>query len=318
MLNKLRCHKILSYKVITVLIISNFLCYISMAAENPKAVFTASQLQEKLANQNSNIYSWYIEYNSVHSDDFQKPLGAYLHRIVAASRSGDFFHWSAKGTSNYSWQDDPLQQRLTITSSSAFSEVPIDRAFRVLKLKPNDTLPGTSSQELLFVALGWWPFEQRATPKFKDNAPCVLKDVAICPKYTVRPLQQLINGHWCHLLEHRRHDRLWLDVERNCAILAREILDHKTGNVLQRIELTKHQEVISGIWVPMEIRNIVFDEQSNNEVQHKLVDATAKILNIQINVPLPRKLLDFTPLPGSIQVMDDHHFEKKVPGGFDY
>lgn len=319
MSSRLKTGRTITNRIIIVCtIFLSLLCSLDATEENRPAVLSSEELRQRLAKLHSDIHVWYVEYESVPDNDPAQPQGAHVHRIVAARAPDQFYHWSAKGTAAYTWRDDPLQQRLTINSSSAVSEKPIDRTFIITSMKPDDPLPGTIPQEFLFVTFGWWPFEERPAPRYKGDTPSVLRDIARSPNYAVNPVQQLVDGHWCHVLEYPKHDRLWLDCERNCALLAREILNPKTGSILQRIEMKEHREVKPDIWVPMEFRNILFEESGQKRDRRKLLDVVIKVLNVKVNEPLSDTLFSFEPRPGSIQYFGDGRFEQKVPGGTEY
>ena len=88
----------------------------------------------------------------------------------------------------------------------------------------------------------------------------MLNEVVASNEYSVvRPLQEEIDKRFCHVLERPAYDRLWIDVERGCALLARETHAQLNGALVQRIELSGHKEVSPGIWFPTKLRNIQYD-----------------------------------------------------------
>lgn len=286
-------------------------------AENRVAVLTSEQVRQRLGDLHAQLRTWLVEFESVPSDDPTTPPGAYLHRTLAARMPDQYHCRSAKGTERYSWRDDPFQRRLLINSSSCVHERPLDRAYSRWSLKPDDPMPGTTSQEILFAAFGWWPFEHRPSPTYRDS-PCAFRDIARSAKYVVRPFQEQVDGRWCHVLEYPGRDRLWLDCQRNCTLLAREAVDPDTGDIVQRIELSKHAQIKPGLWVATEFRNIVYETGGQNEERIKQVDAVFRVLTAQINDPLPEELFRFEPRPGSLEILDNGRFEQSVPGGTEY
>lgn len=296
------------------LLLVGLLC-VSSAADGAerRAVFSSEELRARLNDYHARIHSWYFEYESNRQELPGNPVGSYLHRIVAAKSSGEFMHFSAHGTAFLDWRNDPLQQRMLVTGQQVVSEFPFNRSLRIAKLLPSSALPGTANSEFLFSALGWWPFEHRPPPVFHD-LPYVLPAIANSPLYVVRPSMEELDGHWCHVLEYPRRDRLWLDCLRGCTLLAREADDPKTGVRLQRIELTRHRQVQPGIWVAMQIRNIQYDEIPDGSA----LDSTMTILDVRLNDDVTRTLFRFEPSPGSIQFTGKDSFRQTVPGGYDY
>ena len=133
--------------------------------------------------------------------------------------------------------------------------------------------------------------------------------------------QELVQGHWRHVLEYSGHDKLWLDCDRGCAILARELIDPKNGLLGQRIEACDHRQVQSGIWVPFQFRNMLFvadkaKPQTGNVV--KVLDAVLDVLEVRLNEQVREELFRFEPLPGSIQTMGRDRTEQVVAGGTEY
>ena len=89
-------------------------------------------------------------------------------------------------------------------------------------------------------------------------------------------MQEKVEDRWCHVLEYPGHDRLWVDVERNGALMMQEMFNPNTGALLQRIELKGYREVKPGIWAPREFRNIAFDGSGQKGDHHKLTDVVIK------------------------------------------
>jgi hypothetical protein len=269
------------------------------------------QVKQQLADTLASVTSLYIEYKSAVDDEVGKPRGGYLHRVVACS-AGHFLHWSAKGTDGYSSREDPIQQRACIIGDVMIAEYPSDRVFRTARVAANDPLPGSLPREFMFAVVGWWPCPGRPAPRFRDDAPLVLCDVARSPAYRLRPEQELVGDRWCHVLEVPGKDRLWLDGDRAWAMMARELLGEDGRTVIQRVELSEHQQVKPGIWVPKKIRNLVWDD-----LGRKVTDAVLLVQEVQVNDPLPDSLFDAQMKPGSVEITDDGTIVQRVPGGTD-
>jgi hypothetical protein len=224
-----------------------------MPAERRPAAVPPEQLRQQLIESQSRIRAWCIEYESA---DDNKSGKSHPHRVVAAKAPDYFFHWSTHETPGFGWREDPFQQRLTITPSRSIIERPGHRQFRLLTLAPTDRLPGSMPAEFLFMALGWWQFPKRPPTSLGGKATAALSAIARSPDYIINPWQELVQEHYCHVLECPGHDKLWLDCERGCAILAREVFEADHGVLIQRIEASGHREIKPGIWVPSKFRNI--------------------------------------------------------------
>jgi hypothetical protein len=193
---------------------------------------------------------------------------------------------------------------------------PPKRVYTFLTLAPDEGLPGTAPLEFLFVALGWWPFEKRPPPTLFDGAPAVLPAIAACEKYRVQPEQELVGESWCHILEYPGRDKLWLDCDRGCAILVREMYGPNPGQLFQRIEASGHREVQPGIWVPARFRNMVPGVRDPKDNQ--TVDSILNIVNVRLNEDVEDDLFRFEPLPGSIELTVDGIVRQEAAGCEDY
>ena len=128
-------------------------------------------------------------------------------------------------------------------------------------------------------------------------------------------------GRLCHILEYPGHDKLWLDSDLGCVIVAREAFDPQTGILVQRVETSNHKEIAPGLWVPFVCRNILFSSTSKGVeagMASKKSDAILKFIDVNINESVLDKNFEFTPQPGSIQSMPDDRVQQSEPGGFEY
>jgi hypothetical protein len=284
----------------------------------PRAVYTAGQLRAALALGQERIRSLRVVYRSYDYDPAKYPKGTYLHREVEARAPYDFCHVSAHGHDHLDWQDDPLQQHAYVTKGHAINEYSINRVFGENDVRPEEGLPGSLPQEFFFAATGIWPHTGWRPPRPEGRA-YVLSEVATEREYqVVRPVQELVDGRWCHVLERPGLDRLWLDVERGCTLLARESSLKLGGTLVQRIELGGHRQVAAGVWLPGWMRNIQFDYNAPTEegrrrayrdTRHVVIEAWA---NRETNLPT------FHRRPGELRFGAEGTPTQVVPGGQDH
>lgn len=289
---------------------------VCVPSEYRKATLTARELRQRLLDAHRRVGAWYIEYESPRElmKDGQKD--SYLHRVVAGKVPDLYFHWNAHGTPGLEWEEDPLQQRFIMGSGVVVADRPPKRIYTFLTLSPDDGLPGTAPYEFLFVALGWWPFEKRRPPTLFDGAPCVLPAIAASEEYRVHPDQELVGERWCHILEYPGKDKLWLDADRGCAILIREMYGPTPGQLFQRIEASGHREVQPGIWIPAKFRNMVPGAWDPKDKE--TVDAVLNVIRVRLNEDVDDDLFRFEPLPGSIELTVDGVVKQEAAGCEDY
>lgn len=122
------------------------------------------------------------------------------------------------------------------------------------------------------------------------------------------------------MLEWPGYDRLWLDEERGLCLVRREVTDRSTGALMQRIELSEHEEVAPDLWLPRRIRNVQLDSGAPNvEARNRVVlDAKFDILECRVNDSVRDKDFQLCLLPGTLKLRGDEPPEQVRPGGYDH
>ncbi len=172
-----------------------------ISAGDRPALLSSPALKQQLAKAQDRLWAWEVEYESDRTDRSGVQAKSYVHRVVAVKAPDRFFHWGSHGAAGFDWQEDPYQQRLTVTSNRMIVEYPWARIFAEKQLSPRDPLPGTAPQELLLMALGWWSLAQRPSPNVNDELPAALSAVSRSSMYKARSQMELIGDRWCHVLE---------------------------------------------------------------------------------------------------------------------
>jgi hypothetical protein len=240
-----------------------------------------------------------------------------LHRVVAAKAPDRFFHYNAHGTPWLDWRDDPKQQRLIVSDDRMVAERPLDRFFVESRPRPDAPLPGTASNELVLTGLGWWPLARRPSPTKLDNLPIALSAVARSPAYQARPQLEQVGGRWCHVLEYPGRDQLWLDVDRGCAVVARQLSYPGLARV-HRIEFSDFRELLPGVWAPFRLRNLHYERGPDGAAGKVILDATLTVLRIRLNDDVDDARFRFEPRPGSTGRTDGQPLRQTVAGGEEY
>jgi hypothetical protein len=287
--------------------------------EGPAAVLSAEQLKARILEEQGKVRSFYVVYQS-EPGVYPYPPGAYFRRVVAAKAPDRMYYVNAHGFDGLDWQDYPARGHWYLTAQGWFNEHPVNRTFTAgAPLGRQDECPGDMGQDLFSFTTGLWLLDQCAPPRW-EGRPIVLREVAASPKYsTVRPHQELVDGRWCHVLENEGVERLWIDTEHGCALLARET-DYGTPPVLtQRLEASGHREVAPGVWLPSRIRSIQYNWRAITEEgrKQKLVDAPHLVLEARAN-DVDDGLFEFQPPPGALDLSRATAPVQTQPGGLDH
>jgi hypothetical protein len=282
-----------------------------------------ADIKTRLTAVNAMLRAWCIEYQAS-SDD----LDFYNHRLLAARAPNGCFYRGAKGTARHDvkdgtifsdWQNDPFGDWVLVAPKRCLSGVAFNREYTEFEWREDSELPAKVQRELLITVLGWWPFASRPGPRVLGGGVCVIPDIVACPDYIVREDLEACEGRMCHVVERAGYDRIWIDCDRNCTILARELCDLYNGAVMQRLEMRDHREDLPGVWVPRQVRNLHFDYTASSAQQRErqVLDASIQIVDVKLNEAVTESL--FTPptdVPGCVRVEQDT-YRQVVPGGHD-
>jgi hypothetical protein len=156
--------------------------------------------------------------------------------------------------------------------------------------------------------LGWWPAADRSPPPRQDVTRSFwLREALANAALRVAPLQQKINGHWCHVVaDDPPCDRLWIDSALG-VVRRRELLStREAGDPLVTFSLDEFQRVDGVVWLPYRMRRIY--HPANYDI---VLDVHQYVVN---NTPEDR--FTFMPPPGTLIYDRDTDTSSQVPGGF--
>jgi hypothetical protein len=291
-----------------------------LSEEVQHAVLSAQQLRARLSTAYPGISTLLVVYQSRPAPaSAEASMGFYDHRAVAAKPPFCLFEQRAHGSFSLDWQLDPFQLRGYALEDCWRNYNPVNRAYFGGKLKPADPFPGTMPGELFLAATGLWPFE-RPSPSPKNGPPSYLREVANCRQFSdVRPRQEQVEGHWCHVLEFPGQECLWLNCENGVRLLARESFHRPTASLKQRWELGGHRCLGPDLYLPTRIRKIDFDYLAPRAEQRtaKLADVTYDVLDLRVNETVDQFFEEALP-PGALLLDRAGPPVQTVPGGFDH
>ncbi len=296
------------------------------AAGTRPAEYTTDQVLDGISRLNDRLRRWSIEIQAA-----ARGLPYYTHRTFTA-RHPDSCRWEgAKSALTFDvdgdeigvdWREnDPFQDWLLVTPGRLMQGEPMNRLMQETPLASDAAFPGKIQNELLFLAFGWWPFEGRPEPQFRDGGSLVIPGIVRSGLYSVAPEQVERGGHWCHVLERPGRDRLWIAPELGFATIAREVTRADSGVIIQRIEMSDFRPAGEGVWAPRELRNLAFDHEAATADgrMHPVMDSRLRILRVAINDAVDDRLLEPHPLqPGTLRILPDGGYYQETPGGADH
>lgn len=281
------------------------LCGVAHAAEGVgaerTAILDARELRELLRRYAASVSSLSVSYDvSGYSSEVAEP-GTYFHLDLSATAPDRLRCRSGHGTSKRDWHDDPYLQEAFLIGDDCVSFAERTRTFHVTRVEPGQPFPGTLRSDFYLLATGLWPCHARPAPELASG-PAILLEIAADPAYDfVREELECVGERWCHVLERKGFDTLWIDVERQGALLARETFDGSTGVSASRVDLRDHRS-ISGVWLPFLIDARATTSEAETEPGPEAERVSrAEVRSIAI-APLDDEHFRFEPPAGSIRL----------------
>lgn len=286
-----------------------------LPAEDSETDDSARRFMEMLRAADQRLASLSLTYRADYDSEAYPP-GTCLIREIRAKRPHFLYHRTAHGHDRLDWRDDRLTQCTHLVDDEWVTEFPFNRSYSRGELDNGDSLPGTLQVEFLFLALGWWPFDDREPPRI-NGAKFMIREIVDAVGYRVSPQRVQVAGIVCRVLENPKSgDRIAVDPVRGI-ILARELRDPESGHTMQRFELTDHIACNGGVWIPREIRNMRYTLGAKGEPSRLETDATFVLSEIRVNDVADREFA-WSPRPGSIELSSDGSYRQVVQGGVDH
>lgn len=289
--------------------------------EAPRATLASAAIRERILAVCERMESVQVEYrlDDLTSEDRTTPperRGSYLHRVTAAKQPARYYQLTGHGSDRYDWHHDRFRVAYYLNEGRLVRFEPSYRAYRTLPLPVGGELPDDLKGDLFFVSTGWWLLSDYKLPRLHGE-PYMLLDIARQEGYgTVRPLLEMRDGRWCHVLEHKGVQALWIDVERGCAVMARSNWDSTTGALMQEIQLGGYRHLSNDIWIPGWIinRQLDYTALSPSEREREVIHSRATIISGKVN-DVEGGVFRFTPTAGAIEIDEKHNDVRQVVSG---
>jgi len=186
----------------------------------------------------------------------------------------------------------------------------------------NESIPPSLGEDIFLIASGVWPLTGRKGLRPYGH-PHMLVDVASCPDFVCGDRAGLVDGRRCAELRYGSgEDRLWVDLERGCCAIRREIYDRDSGLITSRYSLSDHRHLGDGIWLPFHIRRQEYDSRimvSPHGRQAPLLDIDIVVEHADVN-SVSDEHFAFAPPPGALDLNwngEPKRVRQVKPGGLD-
>lgn len=288
----------------------------------PRARLTAEQLRAGLFQFHTSLRSIHVSYRMPYDPAYHphQPSGAYVQRALAM-RDSLLFKINAHGHDGMDWRDDPILARNIVSGRRYRTEWTNSRTYEERTLGEDEPLPEKFREDFFILATAWWPPDSPWSPPRAAGRPFAMHEVANSNEHcVVRPALEQVDGHWCHVLEHPGHDSLWIDDERPCIIMARELREPKSNALIEKYVLGGHREVAQRIWLPTWWDRVQYDfRAATAERRERVVGRTrATVVDMNVN-DVDEELFAFHWQPGdAVSNRFTGEWRQTEPGGLEF
>src|SRR5438128_1742599 len=122
------------------------------------------QVIEKAVEPWSIVNRWLIEYEAMPST--AATGGISVHKIMAVSAPGDFYHYAKHFPPSNPWQVDPFCQEFFIHQGITCHRWHFNRTYSEGMIKAGDPIPGSIWMDVLLAIIPRWPFSDYKIPSY--------------------------------------------------------------------------------------------------------------------------------------------------------
>ena len=258
-------------------------------------------LQQRSAAVTSWHYSYELDYDAIHQ---RKMIGAVFPDV--------YYHSAAKSTLLYHYDGDPFGQRIVIRGHHAVAEFPAQRVFRDVQVASDGAMPGTSGGDLLLYFVPSWPPRQLKPPRASSGDPVISSQLTDADLASTTASVQLIGGRHCHMLLLNGGDRIYVDMARGAAVVARDLAEKPGGDPVLRLEVVAQRRSADGDWIPTDFR--LFRIAPPERGERVKLPLQGRLLEVAFNPGSSKVLPSAVDVPGAIRISNDG-YEQVVPDG---
>lgn len=264
----------------------------------------------------SRVHRWLIEYEAVPSSRSKEDIS--VHRIMAVSAPGEFYHMSAHFSRWHTWPVDPFCQEYFISHGKTCHRWPFNRIYSEGKVKRGDSLGGTIEYDFLLTIVPRWPLTAYKRPVDSESGtPLIPLEAIRSPDFRLLPKGDHIAGEDCDVFDREGLDRIWVATKKGVCVMRRDIRDFRSRRLAQRILTDKVAEVAKGIWLPTSFRSQFFSARRGPNDDTIEREYRILILRCVLNDAVPSSVFTPSHRAGSLRFDSASQFTQVSPGGED-
>lgn len=223
----------------------------------------------------------------------------FIRRELTTRQGSYLLRDNSHGHADLNWTADPARKILFARPSDSGLLENLNRVYRPLT-GPEQWFDDAEA-ELLFNAIGWWPFISLA-----DGRECrPLRSMMLFGderQLTLMDQPETLDERICRVIVAQHGERLWIDEKNPLQVLRRDIVDPETGTLRSRYDMDQYREFDKHLWIPTSIRNQQYDWQAElpSERERLIIDAAFRLRSVKLNDECPSAELSLPFEPGTV------------------
>jgi len=233
--------------------------------------------------------------------------------LVVRGRNRFFERTHLQQLAGFDGTNDPEWRKSYLTEDMLTTVWVIDRFCKMSREQVRSQVGDSVRYQLFMECTGWWPPGESSLP---EDEP----DWALCKALRndgcrVQGDLEFVDKHRCVVVEVPDPDKIWLDVDRGCAVIRRE---RQWNGKPMVYENSGFAEIAPGIWLPGKLRRVIFRGPGPDVPTHRegevLIDLTQTVSRMEVN-SVPDEAFVFKPEPGTLMFDAEQRKKWQIPGG---
>jgi hypothetical protein len=308
----------------------------------PRATLTLDQIRDGVARSQRQLRSLWVEYSATgYTKDGERAPEPLIFYAVVAARGVYRFSDTAHSRNRDGWQTNLERNVIFFTGKTLDVFYPAQLWFETSRKNAQSAHALKIKGEFFLDCLGWWPPDDLTVAPRVDGRPYFLHDVLTRPSYgvlspavvagglaavrekleppefRVLPVQEQVDGAWCHVIDQPGHNRMWIDPAVGFGVRRRERYEGAPTTLSARCELSDFRET-SGVWFPWKVRRTVYRASARTRAANSLERYAEGVVVKAEENQTSEEFFHFQPPAGTLIQDRDTGNTTQVPGGLSF
>lgn len=209
--------------------------------------------------------------------------------------------------------NDPEWRRSYLTEDMLTTVWVVDRFAKMSREQSSNAVGDTLRYDYFMECTGWWPPGESSLPE--DEPVWALHKALQNEDCRVQDSLETVGEHRCVVIEIPGRDKLWLDVDRGCAVIRRERQWEGKWTIYENSDFREFGDCI---WLPWKLHRVIHHGVgpilTKEEQASLLVQSTQTVERMEVN-HVPDEMFVFKPEPGMLIYDVERNKRWAIPGG---